>query len=156
MVRNGNTAKTKEGRRKYRKNKRRQNTLNKIQIKTLSFHIVRNGNTAKTKEGRRKHCKNKRRQNTLNKIQIKTSSFHIVRNGNTAKTKEGRRKYCKNKRRQNTLNKIQIKKSKIVLCICAAVRHIHVKRRASLREAWSSLLLFLEEVTAADDTEQVL
>jgi hypothetical protein len=28
--------------------------------------------------------------------------------------------------------------SKIVPCICAAVRHIHVKRRASLREAWPS------------------
>jgi hypothetical protein len=29
-----------------------------------------------------------------------------------------------------------LQKSKIVPCICAAVRHIHVKRRASLREAW--------------------
>jgi hypothetical protein len=33
-----------------------------------------------------------------------------------------------------------VQKNKIVPCICAAVRHIHVKRRASLREAWSFFL----------------
>jgi hypothetical protein len=37
-------------------------------------------------------------------------------------------------------------KSKIVPCICAAVRHIHVKRRASLREA--SIFLMLSHGTS--------
>jgi hypothetical protein len=56
--------------------------------------------------------------------------------------KKAERNTAKTKKRQNTLNKIQIKKSKILPCMCAAVRHIHVKRRASLREAW--LIFYLE------------
>jgi hypothetical protein len=59
--------KQKKAERNTAKTKKRQNTLNKIQIKTSSFHIVRNRNTAKTNEGSRKYCKNKRRQNKLKK-----------------------------------------------------------------------------------------
>jgi hypothetical protein len=91
------------------------------------------------------------------KLLTATSSFHIVRNGNTAKTKEGRRKYCKNKRRQMEILQKQkkaeyAKKSKIVPCICAAVRHIHVKRRASLRGAWFLFLYTIISICTINKT----